>query len=832
MSDYLAKDLRQKVEDLKYEVSKNPTSVENLRERAAIVWEWANAFSMTGAPLPVDCSFFMASIFVGNDPGEFSVLRRDPKISAIDLDEMLEELTLKEQHLNAFGSVSIDSNHKLKTETLETLKQVFTVGDIPLSEGAGLLIARNGFVNHGLPQSSDPSGENYVTIECSNSNAVFKSDIIEMRGLRGGIRAPIPVLLFRLIGTSLTKGDRVTVTYGDRSGGGPGFLVQSTSTDSLKLPIYVDFKGNNNFFTFDYPSWEIVGQETTSVHCFGPGIVHLDETFELTVRFEDKARNRATGTVPGYQIFLDDSLVTSIEAGKDALKKITNLKINQEGTFRFKIVLDDGSVAWSDPIWVKSQVNNRIYWGDLHGHCEFADGQGTPDGFFKFGRDDAQLDFLCLSEHDVFLDDFKWRYLQNCLTRYEVANKFIPILAYEYTAPPKLGGHHNVYFRKGDSKLVGLHQATNVTELFKVLKELNSTGDVLVIPHAHQAGDWQRADKDLVAGVEIASQHGSFEWFGLRYLENSNQVGFVGGSDNHQGHPGYSSTSVNIMESLNGLTAAWANTLSSESIFSAIREHKVYATTGERILMDISVDDVGMGGTVTNKTPKSIKGAVSGTGPLSKLEVRRGDQVIYHRGFAGKLGLSNQIRIAFSSTSEVAGHDNPRGYIIWKGSISFSREIIKYVDSSSLFNWNCEYATLRNGSKSKIDFEIRTRGHSNSIFVELDELLNSDEIEINLEETKEISDSRYIRDRDALMATEINIKVNEFAQGTVAKEVLIGSDRDLIQVEVVDPSCTWDAEFSILDSDTNSQPGDHYLLYVEQQDGAQGWSSSIMIRDT
>ena len=82
------------------------------------------------------------------------------------------------------------------------------------------------------------------------------------------------------------------------------------------------------------------------------------------------------------------------------------------------------------------------------------------------------------------------------------------------------------------------------------------------------------------------------------------------------------------------------------------------------------------------------------------------------------------------------------------------------------------------------------------------------------------------------MATEINIKVNEFAQGTVAKEVLIGSDRDLIQVEVVDPSCTWDAEFSILDSDTNSQPGDHYLLYVEQQDGAQGWSSSIMIRDT
>jgi hypothetical protein len=831
-SDYLSSDLRHKVEELKNQVANSPTSVANLRDRAEIAWEWANAFSMTGAPLPVDCSFFMASIFVGNDVGEFSVLRRDPEISARDLDEMLEELSLKEKYLNAFGSMSVISSPQLRTESLETLKQAFTVGKIPLVEGGGLLIARNGFANHGLPQSTDPGGENYVTIECSNSNAVFVPDTIEMRGLRGGIRAPIPVLLFRLIGTSLTQGEKITITYGDRTAGGSGFRVQSTSTDSFKLPVYIDFKGNNNFFTLDYPSWEILGQAATAVHCFGPGIVSVGEVFELTVRFEDKARNRAIGRIPGYRVFLNDSLVTSIESGETALKKIPNLKIDQEGTFRFKIVTNDGLIAWSDPIWVKSQDTDRIYWGDLHGHCEFADGQGSPDGFFEFGRDDAQLDFLCLSEHDIFLDDFKWQYLQECLNRYEIVNEFIPILAYEYTAPPKLGGHHNVYFRNASSKLVGLHQATDVTELFKLLKELNSIGDVLVIPHAHQAGDWRKADKDLVAGVEIASQHGSFEWFGLRYLQNSSQVGFVGGSDNHQGHPGYSSTSVDIAESLNGLTAAWAKTLSSEDIFSAIRDRKVYATTGERILMDISVDGVGMGGIVANKKQRCIEGAVSGTGPLSKLELRRADNVIYRQNFAGKYGDSNKIRIAFCSTSEVAGHDNPRGYIVWKGWISLSREIIKRVDSSSLFNWNCEYASLRNGSKSKIDFEIRTRGHSNSIFVELEELLDSDEIDIHLEETKEIADSRYIRERDVLEATDIKIKINEFAQGAIEKEVLIGSDRDFIQFEIVDPDCPWDANFKVIDSETNSHMGEHYLLYVEQQDGAQGWSSSIMLSDT
>jgi len=51
-------------------------------------------------------------------------------------------------------------------------------------------------------------------------------------------------------------------------------------------------------------------------------------------------------------------------------------------------------------------------------------------------------------------------------------------------------------------------------------------------------------------------------------------------------------------------------------------------------------------------------------------------------------------------------------------------------------------------------------------------------------------------------------------------EVLIGSDRDLIQVEVVDPASAWDDEFSFMDSSTDSQSGDHYLIYVEQQDGA------------
>lgn len=831
-SDYLDSTFREKVERLKSEVSSTPTSPENLRDRAEILWEWANRFSVTGVPLPVDCSFFMASVFVGNDVGEFSVLRRDPKISAIDLDQMLAELSLKERHLGAFGEIVIASSDSLLAESHQVLKQRFVVGEVPLSEGAGLLIARNGFVDHGIPQQSDPTGENYVTIECDNPRAVFTPDSIEMRGLRGGIRTPIPVLLFRLSGTQLRQGESVTITYGDQSKGGKGFRIQSTSTDSFKLPIYVDFFGDDNFITFDYPSFEIQGNASIGLHGFVPSIVEVNQSFEIAIRFEDKARNRATGAIPGFQVYLGVDLVASIASGNEAIHKISNLSISEAGTHRFRIVSDSGISTWSDPIWVRTAPAERIFWGDLHGHCEFADGQGSPDGFFKFGRDDAQLDFLCLSEHDVFLDDNKWKYLQDCLVRYELPGKFIPMLAYEWTAPPKLGGHHNVYFRRGDSEIVGLHRANNLENLWSILKELNDKNDVLVIPHAHQVGDWRRADREIVAGVEITSQHGSFEWLGQRYLESGLHIGFVGGSDNHQGHPGYSSTSASIGESLNGLTAAWANELESGEIFNAIQNRSVYATTGERILMELVVNGVSMGGSVTTPIPRQLDAVIAGTGPLSLVEIRKGDQIICRKQYFNKLGESNLLKVAFTSTSDVVGHDNPRGYMIWRGWIEFGREQIDSIDSTKLFNWQAEYAKIDVTNSRRVNFEVHTRGHTNSFFIQLSELRADDEMQVHLDETVEVADSRYIRARDVLSERNIAFSAKELLNGRARREIITGDSKDSISLELIDMNSPWDVDFTIEDNTSDDKEGCHYFLYVEQHDGAQAWSSAIKIEST
>ena len=829
VDDYMSSSLRNQVEALKVSARQEPTTPETLLSRGKLLWEWANSFSLTGIALPVECSFFMTSVFVGSIAGEFSVLKRDPIVSSKDLDQMIEELTLKEEHFGSLGTFALGRKPAMIVNSLETFQQVFSVGTLSLRQGGGLLIARNGFVDHGIPQYENPSAENYVSVQTSRIGATFRASSLDMRGLRGGIRAPIPVLFFELAGADLVIGDTVTITYGDTSKGSAGFRVQSTSTDGFKLPIYVDFAGNRNFVTFESPGFEVAGGPAHSVHGFVPAVTGIGESFELVLRVEDMARNRATGVIPGYEITLNDEPIAQIPSGNEAIVKIDGISIQNEGTYRFKITSADGVVCFSDPVWVKKNVKNHIYWGDLHGHCEFADGQGSPDAYFQFGRDDARLDFLCLSEHDVFLDDFKWKHLQDCLARYEEESSFVPLLAYEWTAPPGLGGHHNVYFRKRDGEIVGLHKAHNLGSLFEALKHLNDDGDVLVIPHAHQIGDWKQADAELVAGVEIVSQHGAFEWFGQRYLDFGHHVGFVGGSDNHQGHPGYSSASPTIVESKNGLTGALAPALTSENVFSAIRNRSVYATSGERILLDFSVDGTEMGGTISKEGPHKIHAAIAGTAPLQQIEVIRGNKSVFSRNFGGTLGQSNVLRVAFKSPSSVVGHDNPRGYRIWKGWLDFGRDLIQEVDSSDLFNFHMEHAEIHKDGRSRIDFEVHTRGQSDAIFLKLDELLISDVMTMHLEETVESADSRFIRARDTMESIQFALPASELVRGPVSKEIYTGSYCDVVQLDILDLNGPWDADFVFEDKEECTVEGEHYRLRVEQIDGATAWSSPIAI---
>jgi len=284
--------------------------------------------------------------------------------------------------------------------------------------------------------------------------------------------------------------------------------------------------------------FEVVGEEKASfLNAIAPSVVEPGEEFTLTIRAEDRFRNVASAGPGELEVLLDGEPFRTFSAESEALVQIENVAIPSDGVHRFTVRTADGTLQGaSNPILVERNPVRRIYWGETHGHTGMAEGQGSAEGYFRFGRDAARLDFLTLSEHDRWLDDGEWRTLQRLAEEYRAPGRFTPILGFEWTNQMADGGHHNVFFRDAPGRRrVGTQEKPLLDELYAELRAANRSDDVLIIPHAHQPGDWTRSDKEMQKLVEIQSSHGTFDWFGNRYLQNGFRIGFVGASDNHTG---------------------------------------------------------------------------------------------------------------------------------------------------------------------------------------------------------------------------------------------------------------------------------------------------------
>ncbi len=589
VADYLSADLRARVERLKREAPESTRDIGVLTERLATLWEWANAYSLTGGPVPGEFPQLTANANRG--------LRRlapgGPQTPVARISEFVaryaHEFRIKDERPGALGQLALAPGGPFRAGELVTLRETYTVGEMPMVEGGGLVLGLGRF---GALQARNPAGAGYVSVSSSNPEAVFTlsepwgdwSNFLTRR-----------VAAFRLQGASLREGDTVTVTLGDTAGGGPGFKLQTWSNDRVTFPTWVDLEGRGWLLTPVWPALEVVGEEqVAALNAVAPSVVEPGERFGLAVRAEDRFRNPASGAAPALEVLVHGQPLQTLEAGGAAVQEIAGLHFERPGVYRFEVRTADGSLrGTSNPVRVEPDPPHRIYWGETHGHTGFAEGQGSPNGYYKFGRDVARLDFLSLSEHDIWMDDFEWRTLGELVEAYQAPGRFTAILGFEWTSRLAYGGHRNVFFRDVPKRLrVPNQQAPLLDELYAGLRRSNRSNDVLVVPHAHQPGDWTNSDGDLERLVEIQSGHGTFDWFGNRYLANGYRVGFVGASDNHLGHPGYSGATN---RQLGGLAAALAPENTAPAIFNALRDRATYATTGERIILDATLNGARMG---------------------------------------------------------------------------------------------------------------------------------------------------------------------------------------------------------------------------------------------
>ena len=820
--DYLSPGLRERVEALKVEAPQSSADAGVLAARLATLWEWANAYSLTGGPVPGGFPQLTANANRG--------LRRLPAGGAqLPIDQIsgfiaqfTREFQIKDESPEALGSLKLSSNGPFRAGEFVTISQTYTVGEMPMAPGGGIVVGRS---RPGGLQTAGPDSHGYVTVRSSNPVARFAP--VNPWGAWGSFETR-DVIAFRLAGATLAKGETVTVTFGDRTGGGPGLKLQSSSNDRVVFKTFVDLEGKGWLLTPRWPSFEVVGEEEIRfINAIAPSVVDPGEEFVLAIRSEDRFRNLASGKTPALEVLLNGRTLRQVPAGSAAMHEVDGLRIDSPGVFRLQVRSADSALRGSsNPVRVVRDPSRRIYWGETHGHTGFAEGQGSPDGYFLFGRDVARLDFLSLSEHDIWMDDFEWRTLQEMVEKYRVPGKFTTILGFEWTSRLRYGGHHNVFFRDTPGRLrVPNQKAPLLDELYAGLRKGNDLDDVLVVPHAHQPGDWTNSDPDIERLVEIQSGHGTFDWFGNKYLENGYRVGFIGASDNHAGHPGYSGMTN---RQLGGLAAVLASENTSDAVFDALRRCATYATTGERIALDVTLNGAEMGTQQAHSPARTIHCTVNGTAPIDAIDVVKNGTVAYTRRYLQtEVAGDAVVQVSFESSTEVIGRRQvPRGDRPWSGEISVEGAEIIGFDEPWFRNPATYSARLEGG---RLRFGMHTRGRPTAFSLRLRGAGADTRVVVDLAGTRECSGSGgYQRTPQRLPASRHEFRLGDLGGDAARREYRVLEHTDALSVQLVPSGAAIDQDFTYTDRD-DTMPGDYYYVRVRQIDGAMAWSSPFWV---
>ena len=313
-----------------------------------------------------------------------------------------------------------------------------------------------------------------------------------------------------------------------------------------------------------------------------------------------------------------------------------------------------------------------IFFGEFHWHTDFSgDGQRPTADALRSARDELALDFAGPADHLSPAATYRGTGAAGNVTRtvaeqaalcrpFEQPGRFCAVPAAELS---RRYGHANIYAKSWDLllELTGRFAAELAPAWERQpdrydlasLVRLCPPGRALVVPHhtnmdsfvregvvredgrpAWCAMHWpQPANRDVVRLVEMVQTRGCFEaeetdarwriWDGglggsvRTALARGYRLGFVGGTDNHSGWP------TRKGDGFCGLTAIQAPELAWGGLFRALHARRCYATTGARIVADVTLNGAPMGSELRLQpgAERRLRVRIRGTAPLECVQV-------------------------------------------------------------------------------------------------------------------------------------------------------------------------------------------------------------------
>ncbi|MBO8448669.1 MAG: Tat pathway signal sequence [Bacteroidetes bacterium] len=500
-----------------------------------------------------------------------------------------------------------------------------------------------------------------------------------------------------------------------------------------------------------------------------------------------------------------------------------------------------------------SPTGMKMYWGDLHNHCNLTYGHGDMRDAFEAAKE--QLDFVSVTPHAMWPD---------------IPGKNDPrlewVIAYHTDAFKRLrqGGYGkyvrmtNEYNREGEfltfigyeahSMEHGDHVALNY-DLDAPLVECTSIEDwkrkarghkVFITPHhmGYQTGyrgyNWKFfTEGDQTPFVEMYSRHGLAEsdqgdypylhdmgprqWEGtVQYgLELGHKFGLIGSTDQHSGYPGsYGDGRVGVL----------APSLTRDAIWEGLRTRHVCCATGDKINIDFRINDAVMG-EVVNGSRRRIYLNVTGDSCIDYVDLIKNGRLLARMNGPYTPVIPDGDMVHCKVKVEF-GWNREEQYVEWNGRLS--------LDKGRILNVSPCFRGAAFTSPQPGESEFHTR--VNRVLS-----VSSDSVELKMYSTKNPNTLTPATQavtlelevpKDAVLTADFNGKqfshsIAELLEGS-RSHFMIGWLSEAILFNRAMPESCYTIEHYMEDL-TPERDTDYYYVRVRQRDQQWAWSSPIWV---
>lgn len=409
---------------------------------------------------------------------------------------------------------------------------------------------------------------------------------------------------------------------------------------------------------------ESPGGEPVDLRVTVPTVVRPGEDFALNLSVADDQGYPASACDWRLQIEGKFARPTvrrlSFTHGRLPILRVYGYSIAIEGLYRFRVVAAfDGRkrIFWSNPICC-TQEGTRIRWGDPHVHTVLSDCH--PDRCLSLNfcyaaaRWFTGLDWVAAADHvsNGRCTPGKWREQAAVSELFDAPPEFVTLPAYEASFKGGAGGDNNVYMRRWPDRFIEDYENGTIATVCHELSQILKPGaEFFVVPHhTTRTGKHGEIAADIYPGeelmpvLEIYSKWGAGEYRGnpdplhkvhegpayaVDLLGRGFRLGFIAGTDSHATVPaGFGN---DHLDRLPGLTAVFAENLTRESVFDAIRTRNTYAASLERIYLDVRLLGTSPGASISwpePAAPRKIEVVAAARTDIETIELVRNGRTV------------------------------------------------------------------------------------------------------------------------------------------------------------------------------------------------------------